>query len=309
MAKILVTGGAGFIGSNLVKALVEDDNYVRVLDNFSTGKRENLQPFIDKIDLVEGDIRSYHTVLISLKDIDYVFHQAALPSVPRSINDPITTNDVNIVGTLNMLQSSKDMKIKMFVFASSSSIYGDSDIIPKVETMPPRPKSPYALTKLSGEYYTSIFYKLYGLKTISLRYFNVFGENQDPTSQYSAFIPKVFTSIKNNIPITIFGDGNQTRDFTYVSNVVEANLLCLKATKKAFGEVFNVACGSSISVNDLVEFIFKITERRVEKKYLPPRPGDVKRSLADIEKIKRILNYEVLVDVKDGLKRSKKFYL
>ncbi len=309
MAKILVTGGAGFIGSNLVKALLEDDNYVRVLDNFSTGKRENLQPFIDKIDLVEGDIRSYHTVLISLKGIDYVFHQAALPSVPRSINDPITTNDVNIVGTLNILQSSKDMKIKMFVFASSSSVYGDSDMIPKVETLPPRPKSPYALTKLSGEYYTSIFYKLYGLKTISLRYFNVFGENQDPTSQYSALIPKVFTSIKNNIPVTIFGDGNQTRDFTYVSNVVKANLLCLKAPKKAFGEVFNVACGSSISVNDLVEFIFKITERRVEKKYLPPRSGDVKRSLADIEKIKRILNYNVLVDVKEGLKRSKKFYL
>ncbi|HAF07034.1 MAG: SDR family oxidoreductase [bacterium] len=309
MAKILVTGGAGFIGSNLVKALLEDNNEVRVLDNFSTGKRENILPFLNRIELVEGDIRSYHTVMLSLKDIDYVFHQAALPSVPRSINDPITTNDVNIVGTLNLLQCSKDMNIKRFIFASSSSIYGDNPIIPKVETLEPKPKSPYALTKLTGEYYSSIFYKIYGLKTISLRYFNVFGENQDPMSQYSAFIPKVFSSVKNKNFITIFGDGNQTRDFTYVSNVVHANILSLKASEEAFGEVFNVACGERISVNELVEYVSTITGYKIEKKYLPPRAGDVRDSMADIEKIKRIMKYDVLVRVKEGLKKSMEFYL
>lgn len=309
MAKILVTGGAGFIGSNLVKALLEDNNEVRVLDNFSTGKRENILPFLNRIELVEGDIRSYHTVMLSLKDIDYVFHQAALPSVPRSINDPITTNDVNIVGTLNLLQCSKDMNIKRFIFASSSSIYGDNPIIPKVETLEPKPKSPYALTKLTGEYYSSIFYKIYGLKTISLRYFNVFGENQDPMSQYSAFIPKVFSSVKNKNFITIFGDGNQTRDFTYVSNVVHANILSLKAPEEAFGEVFNVACGERISVNELVEYVSTITGYKIEKKYLPPRAGDVRDSMADIEKIKRIMKYDVLVRVKEGLKKSMEFYL
>ncbi|MEO0233800.1 MAG: SDR family oxidoreductase [candidate division WOR-3 bacterium] len=309
MAFILVTGGAGFIGSNLVKALLEDNNKVRVLDNFSTGKRENILPFIDKIDLVEGDIRSYHTVLTSLKDIDYVFHQAALPSVPRSINDPLTTNDVNIVGTLNLLQCSKDMNIKRFIFASSSSIYGDNPVIPKVETLEPKPKSPYALTKLAGEYYSSIFYRIYGLKTISLRYFNVFGENQDPMSLYSAFIPKVFSAVKNKVSITIFGDGTQTRDFTYVSNVVYANILSLKAPEEAFGEAFNVACGERISVNELVDYVSSITGYKIEKVYLPPRPGDVKDSLADIEKIKKILKYEVLVRVKEGLKKSMQFYL
>uniref|UniRef100_A0A7C3NED2 SDR family oxidoreductase n=1 Tax=candidate division WOR-3 bacterium TaxID=2052148 RepID=A0A7C3NED2_UNCW3 len=309
MAKILVTGGAGFIGSNLVKALLEDNNQVRVLDNFSTGKRENILPFIDRIELVEGDIRSYHTVMLSLKDIDYVFHQAALPSVPRSINDPITTNDVNIVGTLNLLQCSKDMNIKRFIFASSSSIYGDNPLIPKVETLEPKPKSPYALTKLTGEYYSSIFYKIYGLKTISLRYFNVFGENQDPMSQYSAFIPKVFSAVKNKTYITIFGDGNQTRDFTYVSNVVYANILSLKAPDEAFGETFNVACGERISVNELVDYVSNITGYKIEKRYLPPRAGDVRDSLADIEKIRKILKYEVLVKVKEGLKRSMEFYL
>ncbi|MGE3062464.1 MAG: SDR family oxidoreductase [bacterium] len=309
MSRILVTGGAGFIGSNLSKKLIEDGNSVRILDNFSTGKRENLSDIIDRIDLIEGDIRSYHTVMKSLKDIDYVFHEAALPSVPRSIYDPITSNDVNIVGTLNLLQCSKDMDVKKFIFASSSSVYGDNMELPKRESMKPVPKSPYALTKLTGEHYCSIFHRIYNMPTISLRYFNVFGPNQDPNSQYSAFIPKIFKSVKNKGKITVFGDGNQTRDFTYIDNVVKANILSLSAKENAYGEYFNVATGKSISVNEIISYVFEISKKQTEVSFEPPRPGDVKDSLADISKIEENLNYSVSVFVRDGLKKAMEYYI
>lgn len=309
MSRILVTGGAGFIGSNLTKRLLEDSNKVRVLDNFSTGKRENLEGVYDRIELIEGDIRSYHTVMKALEGIDYVFHEAALPSVPRSIYDPITSNDVNIVGTLNLLQCSKDMGIKKFIFASSSSVYGDNPELPKKEAMKPMPKSPYALTKLAGEHYCSIFYRIYGLPTVSLRYFNVFGPNQDPNSQYSAFIPKIFRAVRGKGKIIVFGDGEQTRDFTYVENVVRANMLSLSAKENAYGEYFNVATGKSISVNEIIRFVFEESGMKADVENAPVRPGDVRDSLADIGKITEGLGYSVSVHVRDGLKKAMKFYL
>ncbi|MDD3803006.1 MAG: SDR family oxidoreductase [bacterium] len=309
MSRILVTGGAGFIGSNLTRKLLEDSNQVRVLDNFSTGKRENLNDMIDKIELIEGDIRSYHTVMKALDKIDYVFHEAALPSVPRSIYDPITSNDVNVVGTLNLLQCSKDMGIKKFIFASSSSVYGDNPELPKRETMKPMPKSPYALTKLAGEHYCSIFYRIYNMPTVALRYFNVFGPHQDPTSQYSAFIPRIFKAVKENGRITVFGDGEQTRDFTYVENVVEANILSLSAKENAFGEYFNVATGKSISVNEIIKFVFEASGKKADVEYAPIRPGDVRDSLADISKISESLSYKVSTYVRDGLKKAMEFYI
>jgi UDP-glucose 4-epimerase len=220
----LDTGGACFIGSNIVERLVKNGENVRIIDNFSTGKRENIAPFADKIELIEGDIRSYHIVMDAMKDVDYVFHEAALPSVPKSIKDPLTTNEVNIVGTLNLLQAAKNSRVKRFVFASSS-IFGDSETSPKVETLPPNPKSPYSISKLAGEEYCKAFYDLYRLPAISLRYFNVFGPRQDPNSQYSAVIPKFIKSIKNGKHITVFVDGNQKRDFTYIDNVVNATQL------------------------------------------------------------------------------------
>lgn len=309
MSRILVTGGAGFIGSNLAKCLLQDGNSVRILDNFSTGKRENLNDIMGSIELIEGDIRSYHTVMKSLSDIDYVFHEAALPSVPRSIYDPITSNDVNIVGTLNLLQCSKDMGVKKFIFASSSSVYGDNMELPKRETMKPMPKSPYALTKLTGEHYCSIFYKIYGMPTISLRYFNVFGPNQDPTSQYSAFIPKIFKALKEKGTITVFGDGEQTRDFTYIENVVHANILSLSSNEDSYGEYFNVATGKSISVNEIIKYVFEASSKKADVEYAPPRAGDVRDSLADISKIVSNLKYSVSVHVRDGLTKAMAFYL
>ena len=223
--KFLVTGGAGFIGSNIVGALLERGHSVRILDNFSTGRRENIIEFKNDVELVEGDIRSYHIVKQAVKGIEVILHEAALPSVPRSINDPITSNEVNVGGTLNILDAAKDAGVGRVVFASSSSIYGDNPELPKHEGMTPKPLSPYAVSKLTGEYYLRVFNKLYGLETIALRYFNVFGPKQDPTSQYSAVIPKFIKSIKKDKRPLIFGDGTQSRDFTYVANVVEANIL------------------------------------------------------------------------------------
>ena len=227
--KFLVTGGAGFIGSNIVEELLKRGYSVRILDNFSTGRRENIKEFLNDIELIEGDIRSYHTVQKAVKGIDVILHQAALPSVPRSINDPITTNEVNVGGTLNILDAAKDAGVKRIVFASSSSVYGDNPVLPKHEGMLPNPLSPYAVSKLTGEHYMRVFNKLYGLETISLRYFNVFGPKQDPNSQYSAVIPKFIKAIKEDRKPIIYGDGMQSRDFTYVANVVEANILAATA--------------------------------------------------------------------------------
>jgi len=308
--KYLVTGGAGFIGSNIVKRLLNDGHEVVVLDNFATGKRENILPLMkhEKLTMIEGDLRSFHIVRSAVKGVDYILHQGALPSVPRSINDPITSNDVNILGTLNILEAAKEFGVKRVVCASSSSIYGNSETLPKVETMPINPMSPYALTKYAQERYCQVFTQLYGLETVSLRYFNVFGPHQDPTSQYSAVIPKFIKLIMNDIEPVIFGDGSQSRDFTFVENNIEANLLACTA-EGAAGEVFNIACGERYTLIDLVNMINKILGKNVEPKFATDRAGDVKHSLAGIEKAKQILGYEVKVDFKAGLERTIDFFL
>jgi UDP-glucose 4-epimerase len=302
MAKYLVTGGAGFIGSNLVEEVLKRGDYVRVLDNFSTGRRDNLAEFISNsnFELIEGDLRSYHIVLEAVNGIDYVLHQGALPSVPRSVKDPITTNDVNVNGTLNILDASINAGVKRVVFASSSSIYGNGEELPKREDMKPAPESPYAISKYAGERYCQIFTKLYGLETVCLRYFNVFGPRQDPNSQYSAVIPKFILLIKEGQSPTIYGDGEASRDFTYVANVVNANLLACTA-KDAVGEVFNIACGESITINQLVKKITDFFGNNIKPIYESPRPGDIKHSYACIDKAKNCLGYDRIVCFDDGI--------
>lgn len=315
MALFLVTGGAGFIGSNIVEELLRRGENVRILDNFSTGKRENVSVIrdsfknenngaaLDKLELVEGDIRSYHIVREAVEGVDFVLHQAALPSVPRSVKDPLTSNEVNVMGTLNILNAAKDAGVKRIVYASSSSIYGDLDVSPKTEEMLPKPLSPYAVSKLAGEKYCQVFTKLYGLETVALRYFNVFGPRQDPSSQYSAVIPKFIKMIKSGESPIIYGDGEQSRDFTFVKNVVEANLLaCGDGLEQLSGEVFNVASGKRVTINNLVENINKLTKSDVKPHYEKPRPGDVKHSLANIGKARQFLGYGATVDFYAGLK-------
>lgn len=307
--KYLVTGGAGFIGSNIVNRLLHDGHEVVVLDNFATGKRENILPLMKnpKMTMIEGDLRSFHIVRSAVKGVDYILHQGALPSVPRSINDPITSNDVNILGTLNILEAAKEFGVKRVVCASSSSIYGNSDELPKVESMPPNPLSPYSVTKYAQERYCQIFTQLYGLETVALRYFNVFGPNQDPTSQYSAVIPKFIKLIMNDTEPVIYGDGSQSRDFTFVENNIEANLLACTAPKAA-GEVFNIACGERYTLIDLVNMINEILGKKIEPRFEPDRAGDVKHSLAGIEKARELLGYEVRVDFSEGLERTVRFF-
>ncbi|HOF59020.1 MAG TPA: SDR family oxidoreductase [Candidatus Cloacimonadota bacterium] len=307
--KYLVTGGAGFIGSNIVKELLRQGQEVRVLDNFATGKRENILPLLknSKLTLIEGDLRSFHIARAAVKGVDYILHQGALPSVPRSINDPITSNDVNVLGTLNILEAAKEFGVKRVVCASSSSIYGNSETLPKVETMPVNPMSPYALTKYAQERYCQIFHQLYGLETVSLRYFNVFGPNQDPTSQYSAVIPKFIRLIQQEREPIIYGDGLQSRDFTFVENNVWANIQACTA-EKAAGEVINIACGERYTLLDLVRMINEIMGKNVEPRFEPERPGDVKHSLAGIEKARQLLGYEVRVDFRAGLQQTIEFF-
>lgn len=306
---ILVTGGAGFIGSNIVKRLLDDGNKVKVLDNFATGQRKNLEPFRgnENLEIFEGDLRSFHIVRDAVKGCEFVLHQGALPSVPRSINDPITSNDVNILGTLNVLEASKEFGVKRFVFASSSSVYGNSETLPKVEDMPVNPLSPYAITKYAAERYCQNYFWLYGLETVALRYFNVFGPNQDPTSQYSAVIPKFIKAMLNDKQPVIYGDGMQSRDFTFVDNNIEANLLaCI--SEKPPGNVYNVGCGERYTLLDLVNTINEITGKNIEPLFDNDRAGDVKHSMAGIEKIKKDLNYKVVADFKSGLERTVEFY-
>ena len=304
MSKYLVTGGAGFIGSHIVEELLNRGNYVRVLDNFSTGRRQNISQFIEdaNFELIEGDLRSYHIVHEAVNGIDYVLHQGALPSVPRSVKDPITTNDVNVNGTLNILNASLSAGIKRLVYASSSSIYGNSQELPKREDMKPAPESPYAISKYTAERYCQVFTKIYGLETVCLRYFNVFGPRQDPNSQYSAVIPKFIQMIKEGKSPIIYGDGEASRDFTYVTNVVNANLLSCTA-KDAVGEVFNIACGVSVTINQLVKKITDLCGNNIKPIYKDPRPGDVKNSYASIEKGKALLGYKPTVSFDEGLIR------
>ncbi|MFZ0391554.1 MAG: SDR family oxidoreductase [Calditrichia bacterium] len=305
--KYLVTGGGGFIGSNLVAALLKKGHQVRVLDNFATGRRQNLQPFMNDIELIEGDLRSYHIVRQAVDSMDFVLHQGALPSVPRSINDPITSNEVNVGGTLNILDAAVDAGIKRVVFASSSSIYGDSERLPKQEEMLPNPLSPYAVSKMAGEKYCQVFARIYNLHTVALRYFNVFGPRQDPASQYSAVIPKFITAILQDRQPVVYGDGKQSRDFTFVENVVNANIL---ATESDFapGMVFNCACHERIDLNYLVQSINKIAGKEIQPQYSDPRPGDVKHSFADIERIREHMGYEPAVLFEEGLRRTINWY-
>lgn len=307
--KYLVTGGAGFIGSNIVRELLAQGSEVRVLDNFATGKRENILPLMKNTNLtmIEGDLRSFHTVRAAVKGVDYILHQGALPSVPRSINDPITSNDVNILGTLNILEAAKEFGVKRVVCASSSSIYGNSETLPKVESMAVNPLSPYALTKYAQERYCQIFTEIYGLETVSLRYFNVFGPNQDPTSQYSAVIPKFIRLIMAGKEPVIYGDGTQSRDFTFVENNVWANIQACTA-KNAAGKVINVACGERYTLIELVEKINAILGTNIEPKFEHDRAGDVKHSLAGIDKAKELLGYEVRVDFEEGLRRTVEYF-
>ena len=306
--KVLVTGGAGFIGSNLVKELLNRGYYVKVLDNFSSGKRDNLKPFGKDIELIEGDIRSYHIVRDAVKDTEVVFHQAALPSVPRSIKDPITSNEVNVNGTLNVLDASVSASVRRVIYASSSSVYGDNPELPKHEGMLPNPLSPYAVSKLAGEKYCSVFNRIYGLETIALRYFNVFGPNQDPTSQYSAVIPKFIRAISQDESPVIYGDGEQSRDFTFVSNVVDANILAA-GSKYESSIAINCACSGQITLNELVEHINKLLGKDVKPNYAEPRAGDIKHSFADIRLANEKINFTPAVDFEKGLELTVKSYL
>ncbi|MBN1882153.1 MAG: SDR family oxidoreductase [Deltaproteobacteria bacterium] len=296
----LVTGGAGFIGSHIVKALVDRGDRVRVIDNFSSGKRDNLKEVLPDIELVEGDIRDADVTRSVATGITAVFHLAAVPSVPRSIQEPRLTHQVNVDGTFNMLMAAKDAGVSRFVFSSSSSIYGDTETLPKIEDMIPMPKSPYALQKLIGEQYSRIFSEIYGISTICLRYFNVFGPRQNPESEYAAVIPRFITSMINDRPPTIYGDGTQTRDFTYVSNAVSANLLA--AEKDSFkGEIVNISTGIQLDLNSLAKKVGEIVNRDYDPIYEASRPGDVKHSLGGIKKAKDLLGYRVVTPLDQGL--------
>jgi nucleoside-diphosphate-sugar epimerase len=302
MAQYLVTGGSGFIGSNLVAELLQRGHRVRVLDNFSTGRRPNLAPFLADIELIEGDIRSYHIVARAVKGVDNVLHQAALGSIPRSIGDPITTNEVSVTGTLNLLLASVEAGVRRFVYASSSSIYGDNPVSPKVETMAPNPKSPYAVSKLAAETYCRVFHSIYGLETVALRYFNVFGPNQDPNSQYAAVIPKFLGMMTRGERPTIFGDGLTSRDFTFVENNVRANLLACEAPNVG-GQVYNIACGTSFTLRELVTNLNTILGTSIEPEFAPARAGDIQHSKADIAKAEAELGYRPSVGFDEGLRR------
>lgn len=309
MAKVLVTGGAGFIGSHLTEALLKQGHLVRVIDNYSTGKKENLifdksYPFLE---IVEGDIRDLKTCREVIEGIEYVFHQAAIPSVQRSLEDPLTTHSVNVGGTLNLLLASKEAGVFRFIYASSSSVYGDTPTLPKTEEMPPHPLSPYALQKYIGEQYCQLFSKLYGLETVSLRYFNIFGPKQDPTSIYSAVIPRFINALLDGRPPVIYGDGEQSRDFTYIENVVQANLLAMEI-ERLHGEVINIACGERTSLNQLLNILKKILGSTISPIHEEARKGDVKHSLADIQKAKRILGYEPQVDIHMGLIKTIEYF-
>ncbi|HEX5911266.1 MAG TPA: SDR family oxidoreductase [Thermoleophilaceae bacterium] len=301
--RALVTGGGGFIGSNIVERLLERGDDVRVLDNFSTGKRENLAPFVDDVELVEGDLRSYERVHNAVKDCEVVFHQGAMPSVPRSVQDPITSSDINVGGTLNVLLAARDADARRVVFASSSSIYGDLPGLPRVETMPVGPAAPYAVSKLAAEHYCHVATKVYGLTTVSLRYFNIFGKRQDPLSQYSAVIPKFIAALREGRSPTIHGDGEQSRDFTHIDNAVAANLLAAEAPD-AGGKCFNVATGESQSLNDLVRQLNELMGTDIPAEHGPQRPGDVAHSLADISRAREVLGYEPAVSFQEGLRMT-----
>ena len=299
--KVLVTGGGGFIGSNLVHALLERGDSVRVLDNFATGNRHNLADIADEIEVVEGDLRSYERVHTAVRGVEIVFHQGALGSVPRSVQDPLTSTAVNVEGTLNVLLAARDEGVARVVAASSSSVYGDGGTFPRVETQAPNPISPYAVAKLAAERFCVSFSRVYGLETVALRYFNVFGPRQDPTSQYAAVVPLFVQAIREGRPVIIYGNGEQSRDFTYVANVVEANLGAAVATG-AEGTVLNIAAGGSETVNTLADTIGRLLELPVARAYEPPRPGDVEQSWADVSLAREVIGFEPHIGFEEGLR-------
>jgi len=301
----LVTGGAGFIGSHLAEELSRRGERVRVVDSFITGKRQNLA-HLSNVELIEGDLAELKTAHAAMAGVDYVLHQAAIPSVPRSVDDPVTSNRANIDATLSVLVAARDAGVKRVVYAGSSSAYGDTPTLPKREDMPTKPLSPYALQKLVGEQYMSMFTTLYGLETVTIRYFNVFGPRQDPSSPYSGVISVFTRALLENGPVNIYGDGEQSRDFTYVANVVDGVLRA--CTAQVSGMVLNVATGSRISLNELFRTLRELTGRSVNPSYLPPRAGDVRDSQADISRARRLLGYEPLVPFEEGLRRTVEWY-
>jgi UDP-glucose 4-epimerase len=301
--KILVTGGAGFIGSHLVEHLLGTGFKVRVLDNFSSGRRDRLLHLADDVELIEGDVQSYERAHNAVRDCEIVFHQAALPSVPRSVQDPLTTNAVNVIGTLNVLLAARDSGVRRVIYASSSSVYGLHGDLPKREDQPVFPASPYAVGKLAGEGYCRSFSEVYGLETVMLRYFNIFGPRQDPLSQYSAVIPRFITALDAGQRPTIYGDGEQSRDFTYVDNVVAANLLALDADVSS-RQTFNIACGERVTLNSLVRELQRLTGSDSEPIYEAARPGEVRHSHADIERAEQHLGYRPVTRLADGLART-----
>lgn len=307
MTLALVTGGAGFIGSHLVEGLLERGYKVRVLDNFSTGRRANLKGVLTRIELVEGSVTNLTTTRSVMRGVEIVFHQAALPSVPRSVKNPLESNEVNITGTLNVLLAARDAGVRRVVYAASSSAYGDQPTLPKVETMTPDPLSPYAIAKLAGEMYARAFTNLYGLSTVSLRYFNVFGPRQDPTTQYAGVLAKFCTCAITGQPYPVYGDGEQSRDFTYVANVVEANILAAHAQLDG-SPVINVACGERTTLNQIIQILNELTGQNLPAHYGPPRAGDVRHSQADITRARQLLGYEPKIDLREGLRRTLEWY-
>jgi nucleoside-diphosphate-sugar epimerase len=305
--RYLVTGGAGFIGSNTVDELVRRGHSVVVLDDLSSGKEDNLAELRNKITFIKGSITDIEVVRKAMHEAEYVLHLAARTSVPRSVKDPIETNKINIDGTLNVLVAAKELKVKRVVFAASSSAYGETPTLPKVETMQPQPISPYGVTKFVGELYGQTFGRCYGLENVSLRYFNIFGPRQDPSSPYSGVLAKFCTAFLEETPPVVFGDGEQTRDFTYVENAVLANLLACEAPNVS-GKVFNVGVGGRVSLNEVLRTLGKITGKNLEAKYEPPRDGDIRDSQADISQAQQFLAYEPQVTFEEGLARTIEWY-
>jgi nucleoside-diphosphate-sugar epimerase len=302
-----ITGGAGFIGSNIAATLASHGHEVVILDNFSTGRAQNLQKIRDDVKVVEGDIRESSVLEEAFAGVEVVYHEAALPSVKRSVEDPLTSHECNATGTLNVLLAARKCSARRVVYAASSSAYGNTPTLPKVESMPAAPLSPYAVSKLTGELYCRVFPALYGVETVALRYFNVFGPNQDPKSHYAAVVPLFITGILAGRTIHIDGDGGQSRDFTYIDNVVQVNLLAATA-KGVAGEMFNVGVGKASTINDLVAAIEKITGKKAIVEHGPARPGDVRDSLADISKARKMLGYDPKFDLASGLERTVEYF-
>jgi UDP-glucose 4-epimerase len=302
--KVTVTGGAGFIGSSLVEELLRKHD-VTVIDDLSTGRGENLGRLIDDVSFIRGSINDMGLLMDAFADVDTVFHQAAIPSVQRSVDNPLASNEANVGGTLKVLVAARDSGVRKVVYASSSSVYGDTPILPKKEDMKPNPKSPYAISKLAGEYYCRVFSEVYGLRTSCLRYFNVYGPRQDPASEYAAVIPRFVTRVLENEPPVIFGDGEQTRDFTFVKDVVRANILAMESDAEG---VFNIACGQRISLNDLATKIMQIAGVRFAPIYASPRQGDVRHSLADISSATAKLGFKPIYDLDQGIEQTLRWF-